>query len=1428
MVEDSLNIRVVHFAQTATRKRKTMRWLTPFAYCVIVALVGVLLCGTNASAQCASISTLNIKLDMPIAGFGSFESYSNSPANNLVGKYTKPAFYAAVTTNNMFNNLYNASQVQGYDPIAGNILPWQGGCYKINVIPVLRAVPGDIHDDTNLALHTLLAQQLCFSDSTTAPQVIGAIDGTFTNSLLYTTLALNCGAYNISTITNLYNDLPYANKLYYPYSARASVRLDAPNLLLFYLMQLYGWTRVSIISVTNDAIVSLVEILQNEANAVGITLQLLFQAPGGGDCGTNLDAAVENDGRIIFFLGDFADLQNCIYEVVNVRQLLLQNYIMILSFSTYSSGGYNFNTFANNLNGTNATALQGVFALTTPLQFSNIGAMFAGQMTLQEKAFLMPTNAVKAATPTYLVMCDAVTLMNQGIYGMLGNRLRNILPMISASDAAMQPTPPPGNTPAQNAQAVLQAVLAALSLSGTYTPTTGYTFTETPDNSTSTAFIPFASMRYPTADVFTFFSNATGMSMTATALGTLIHDSNGEALVKIGVLNWDGAALTTVGTYDMVYGKFNLQNLNVTFPNPALLNTGINNNIPTDRAPTSNIALNCQQCLVSPVAIDPATTVYSKLFMVTQAYELNIAQDNPQTFTIDSQCDGTAPVNVSLIPIIHELSSMNDRNAPLFLEPGVGSVSIYTPALVSAIKAYYAASQNGNGPAWQRVNQQTAIASFAQLSGLTTPYSIVGVVDGGNSAFNVEFLVNCNNLANNVSAVLRLVIQPLPDIYTPPVAAQDALIALNSFGLGLTSFLIFAVVKHRDERAIFSSSFMFLMVILIGFLLLFTSSLLTILPATQAICQAKMITFHLGFTIALGSIFVKNYRLHRIFNSKNLLNMTISNRTLLSAVLSLLLIDVVVIASWIEISGFDIESATKPHCYTSGAAANAFPGIFALLKGFILFAGIYLTFKVRAVPANFNESRFIAVVIYNTAVLSIVYIVVFFAFNIQPNSLSIFTSVICWIGAFFNMALFYAPKLLALKNLYLKNDSSSGSTRSSRGKKHSKEKDRERDREREKGLGTNNTSTLSQLDPEPIHEEKTSEPPTHRSSGTNMPSVESGPAAADTANKEKHRTVDSVSKRLKGLKGKYLSAVISAKRSNAEHNRLLLRADEVRRLADDFYDELRVLVMDIRLNCERLKKMISTAGSGSEELQEHLVSIKDMLRLIELPIDYIQCDESTQTYTVMESARGNSRRTQLHMTSVGSNVTQVSGNTTATTGNMTNPNIQMGNINSLKREQGSLANLAKSPTRGGSLPSPSLHTHTISPPTGTSAAAPSPSPPLGAINSGGSSGNVIMIERDGIPVPLLPLNQTSSMNQPLSGNDLSMTRSFTPRSGREGREHDKNSGTGDSLGIGVSGSAIGLPPSASPVLAPGNGSPTMPVTVLAGAAARASVRRNVI
>jgi hypothetical protein len=234
-----------------------MRWLTPFAYCVIVALVGVLLCGTNASAQCASISTLNIKLDMPIAGFGSFESYSNSPANNLVGKYTKPAFYAAVTTNNMFNNLYNASQVQGYDPIAGNILPWQGGCYKINVIPVLRAVPGDIHDDTNLALHTLLAQQLCFSDSTTAPQVIGAIDGTFTNSLLYTTLALNCGAYNISTITNLYNDLPYANKLYYPYSARASVRLDAPNLLLFYLMQLYGWTRVSIIAVTNDAIVSM-------------------------------------------------------------------------------------------------------------------------------------------------------------------------------------------------------------------------------------------------------------------------------------------------------------------------------------------------------------------------------------------------------------------------------------------------------------------------------------------------------------------------------------------------------------------------------------------------------------------------------------------------------------------------------------------------------------------------------------------------------------------------------------------------------------------------------------------------------------------------------------------------------------------------------------------------------------------------------------------------------------------------------------------------------------------------------------------------------------------------------------------------------------------------------------------------------------------
>ena len=76
--------------------------------------------------------------------------------------------------------------------------------------------------------------------------------------------------------------------------------------------------------------------------------------------------------------------------------------------------------------------------------------------------------------------------------------------------------------------------------------------------------------------------------------------------------------------------------------------------------------------------------------------------------------------------------------------------------------------------------------------------------------------------------------------------------------------------------------------------------------------------------------------------------MNISNRTLLSLVFLLLLVDAVVIVMWSQISGIDIESPAKPHCYTAGDGANIFPAVFAALKGLILLAGIYLTFKVRS------------------------------------------------------------------------------------------------------------------------------------------------------------------------------------------------------------------------------------------------------------------------------------------------------------------------------------------------------------------------------------------------------------------------------------------------------------------------------------------------
>eukprot|EP00638_Chattonella_subsalsa_P003175 CAMPEP_0117740944 /NCGR_PEP_ID=MMETSP0947-20121206/4628_1 /TAXON_ID=44440 /ORGANISM="Chattonella subsalsa, Strain CCMP2191" /LENGTH=816 /DNA_ID=CAMNT_0005557125 /DNA_START=123 /DNA_END=2573 /DNA_ORIENTATION=+ len=188
------------------------------------------------------------------------------------------------------------------------------------------------------------------------------------------------------------------------------------------------------------------------------------------------------------------------------------------------------------------------------------------------------------------------------------------------------------------------------------------------------------------------------------------------------------------------------------------------------------------------------------------------------------------------------------------------------------------------------------------------------------------------------------------------------------------SLLLFVILMHKQPWI--KSAQPGCLVIYIGSAILVSLSyLLTLGKANGVQCAARVWLFHVSFTSMFGSLFLKVYKVWRIFGYKKLKKLVITFVDLLKGLAVLIFIDILILSVWMIIDPIRVVHVVDYvanvgeidyHYCKLNTTFTTLLGMFHL--GLVLF-GMYMSYEVRAISDRFSETRHILFAIYNIALL---------------------------------------------------------------------------------------------------------------------------------------------------------------------------------------------------------------------------------------------------------------------------------------------------------------------------------------------------------------------------------------------------------------------------------------------------------------------------
>jgi hypothetical protein len=295
------------------------------------------------------------------------------------------------------------------------------------------------------------------------------------------------------------------------------------------------------------------------------------------------------------------------------------------------------------------------------------------------------------------------------------------------------------------------------------------------------------------------------------------------------------------------------------------------------------------------------------------------------------------------------------------------------------LKHYTAISQMGS-----KSNVKTQNCVLAEHSLLLLKWLIESTeINDGIRNYGVVRLSSNSTLLEIVHANLnavrcdgKTILIEEPDIWKVSSNITAAIQAVGSIMLIAEVATLLIFIRFRQKSVLRSSSVAFMVIMLMG-LMIFTISaiLLALDKATVASCGAFIWLSALGFSATFAPLFIKTWRIWKIFERKHLRVVKITNRKLFGMLAAIFATDIILLAAWQGASNslhpVTIEQRKNDnydsytHCLCDLNTALPFIVLLGGFKAALILFGAVMAFSTRKVETTFNESKSMAWAIYN-------------------------------------------------------------------------------------------------------------------------------------------------------------------------------------------------------------------------------------------------------------------------------------------------------------------------------------------------------------------------------------------------------------------------------------------------------------------------------
>jgi len=240
----------------------------------------------------------------------------------------------------------------------------------------------------------------------------------------------------------------------------------------------------------------------------------------------------------------------------------------------------------------------------------------------------------------------------------------------------------------------------------------------------------------------------------------------------------------------------------------------------------------------------------------------------------------------------------------------------------------------------------------------------------------------------------------------------------------VTGFIFLGwIIWRRNHPVMKPSQPFFMCLISLGGLICGSSPIISLGPGTSEKCQALPWLFHCSFTLMIGSLFVKTFRVWRIFGNKTLMNVKVTVWDSLRLLATILGIVVLVLGLWYildapyRINVKAVVAGVGTVDMTSCKSKSiVFRSVLIFFEVVVVALACYFSFKNRNVPGNFSETQYVMISVYSVAiVLGISHLVAIqnVSTSLQVALTGVGTSLSCSISLF----VLFLPKML----LYYRN-----------------------------------------------------------------------------------------------------------------------------------------------------------------------------------------------------------------------------------------------------------------------------------------------------------------------------------------------------------------------------------------------------------------------